>query len=222
MMTIKEPVWSIWNCSKCKPLKKRSFEDSKKAGEQLNMNMNPRTCPYKYIEFLDTGIIRRRIAYGDEQILGIKNWPPEEIIHCDGCGCDAPGLGLTCSECSVSLGEVHHITCDMETCPRCKEQLLLCNCFNLGSGNRDKAQLIRQGEPIDYIIWDGSWMDKSAIQGHEHAALKGLYNIVNEGNHKIVYKHVTFYKKLPRNVKEVTGDQEKEIEQEILAGHIGR
>jgi hypothetical protein len=147
-----EPVYSTWPCSKCKPLKTRSIEDSKKADEPLKINMNPISCPYKYIQFLDTGFMQHRIAYGDEQSLGNKNGPPEEIIHCDDWGCDAPGLELTCSHCGVSLGEVHHIRCGKETCPRCKAQLFLCNCCNLGSGNRDKTQLIREGEPTDYIM----------------------------------------------------------------------
>jgi hypothetical protein len=33
-----------------------------------------------------------------------------------------------CHDCNVIAGQYHHIGCDMEICPKCKHQLISCNC----------------------------------------------------------------------------------------------
>ncbi len=33
-----------------------------------------------------------------------------------------------CHDCGIVNGNTHHYGCDMEQCPRCKEQLIGCNC----------------------------------------------------------------------------------------------
>ena len=33
-----------------------------------------------------------------------------------------------CHDCNVERGEVHHRMCDAETCPRCRDQLISCEC----------------------------------------------------------------------------------------------
>jgi hypothetical protein len=35
-----------------------------------------------------------------------------------------------CHDCGVKEGEIHHIGCDMEICPKCHKQLITCGCFN--------------------------------------------------------------------------------------------
>ena len=33
-----------------------------------------------------------------------------------------------CHDCGARTGQRHHFMCDMEQCPRCKNQLLTCDC----------------------------------------------------------------------------------------------
>ena len=35
-----------------------------------------------------------------------------------------------CHDCGVKKGYFHHFRCDVEQCPRCKKQLLSCNCLD--------------------------------------------------------------------------------------------
>jgi hypothetical protein len=42
---------------------------------------------------------------------------------------DWPGYrALTCPDCGVGRGGIHHPGCDIEQCPRCHEQLITCDC----------------------------------------------------------------------------------------------
>jgi hypothetical protein len=52
-----------------------------------------------------------------------------------------------CSDCGVREGELHKENCDMERCPKCKGQLLLCDCNFQGTSNDGKFLLI-EGKPF--------------------------------------------------------------------------
>jgi hypothetical protein len=42
---------------------------------------------------------------------------------------DWPGYGATaCPDCAVAPGGIHHFGCDIEQCPRCREQFITCDC----------------------------------------------------------------------------------------------
>lgn len=44
---------------------------------------------------------------------------------------DAPTeerVKMRCPDCNALFGEYHHAGCDAEACPKCKEQLLSCDC----------------------------------------------------------------------------------------------
>lgn len=34
-----------------------------------------------------------------------------------------------CHDCTVALGQLHHLGCDMEICPSCGGQFMLCGCL---------------------------------------------------------------------------------------------
>ena len=36
-----------------------------------------------------------------------------------------------CGDCGVVAGEYHHIYCDMERCPKCRSQLISCDCEDI-------------------------------------------------------------------------------------------
>ena len=35
----------------------------------------------------------------------------------------------SCGDCGVDPGGLHHVGCEFETCPRCREALALCDCW---------------------------------------------------------------------------------------------
>ena len=35
-----------------------------------------------------------------------------------------------CHDCGIKHGEIHHLGCDVERCPRCREQLITCYCWD--------------------------------------------------------------------------------------------
>lgn len=39
-----------------------------------------------------------------------------------------PLLDKRCPDCNANVGEYHHYGCDMEDCPRCGQQLIICDC----------------------------------------------------------------------------------------------
>ena len=48
-----------------------------------------------------------------------------------------------CHDCGVPIGQIHHITCDMETCPRCSDQLLKCECCLVALADLTPKKLMR-------------------------------------------------------------------------------
>lgn len=76
------------------------------------LDVNTTTCTKKYLK---RGGVRRfeRIPYYNEY----RKEPHQ------------------CHDCGIQLGGIHHLGCDMEICPRCKEmgeehsQLISCGCF---------------------------------------------------------------------------------------------
>lgn len=73
-----------------------------------------------------------------------------DMLHSDGCGCSMIQIGdfkymrvkvgdqtdlyedhdsnSRCYDCNALYGHYHHIGCDVERCPKCGEQLFLCDC----------------------------------------------------------------------------------------------
>jgi hypothetical protein len=49
------------------------------------------------------------------------------------------GLTSVCGVCGVPLGSFHHPGCDVEECPKCHEQLLICDCERNHDGNRNST-----------------------------------------------------------------------------------
>src|SRR4051794_19519550 len=64
----------------------------------------------------DDGEPRQRIALGDESADWWVGNPPHTACH----------------DCKVVTGQIDHIGCDMEQCPKCQEQLLGCACEIVG------------------------------------------------------------------------------------------
>jgi hypothetical protein len=49
-----------------------------------------------------------------------------------------------CPDCGVASGGKHHPTCDHEICPRCKAQLITCNCFDVEAGQSNENSRLRR------------------------------------------------------------------------------
>ena len=54
-----------------------------------------------------------RVRYGDEKLISGHDWGGER-----------------CHDCSVRRGQYHTDHCDVEVCPKCRTQLLSCDCFD--------------------------------------------------------------------------------------------
>jgi len=42
----------------------------------------------------------------------------------------APSENEACHDCNAMPGQYHHPGCDMEECPKCGNQLLMCDCWD--------------------------------------------------------------------------------------------
>ena len=65
-----------------------------------------KSCTYPYLRFSDGKIIKRNTSYFD--------------------------LNEQCHDCGIENkeGNIHHLRCDVEECPRCKRQLISCDCLS--------------------------------------------------------------------------------------------
>jgi len=60
----------------------------------------------------DNGTEFERVKYGNEE----ESWGADE--------------GHRCHDCNCSPGQLHHLGCDVERCPKCGNQLISCGCFS--------------------------------------------------------------------------------------------
>lgn len=79
---------------------------------------NANTCTFPYLQFDDGKILKRNTTYFDNNDF------------CHDCGIEN------------KKGNLHHYGCDMERCPRCKGQLIGCDCNN----DQDKIPLISKSK----------------------------------------------------------------------------
>ena len=54
-------------------------------------------------------------------------------------------MPYTCGDCGNKKGEYHTANCDIERCPKCKGQLLTCDCGLVISPNNEKYLIGKGG-----------------------------------------------------------------------------
>lgn len=74
------------------------------------------TCTFPYLQFSNGKTYKRNTSYFDDN------------ERCHDCGIENKN------------GMIHHFGCDMERCPRCKGQLISCNC--LATNDHEGQELI--------------------------------------------------------------------------------
>lgn len=64
----------------------------------------------------------------------------------------------SCPDCGCKTGEYHLKSCDIERCPKCKMQLLSCDCPFTMIAEDDSALFIKEGgRRYNRFKWDGNW-----------------------------------------------------------------
>ena len=65
-----------------------------------------------------------RVKFGKKIYLRLK-FSTAESEDGDGCALES---NQRCHDCGCKVREFHHPGCDMERCPRCRDQIISCNC----------------------------------------------------------------------------------------------
>lgn len=68
-----------------------------------------------------------------QEMLGYVSCSQERLLLIDGSyGRRRVGGagGSHCGDCAAPRGGLHHPGCDMERCPRCRGQLIMCGCWD--------------------------------------------------------------------------------------------
>jgi hypothetical protein len=72
-------------------------------------------------QVMDTGVGCKISHYRNSKGIKTARIPYGEELH--GWDCSIP-----CHDCGVIAGQFHHPGCDVEECPLCNRQLLMCDC----------------------------------------------------------------------------------------------
>ncbi len=80
--------------------------------------MTPCKFCEKPMELVTGCTANEKIPYPDREILDPLPFAP----------CIEDGMER-CAHCFVVVGERHHVSCDLERCPRCKDYLASCPCM---------------------------------------------------------------------------------------------
>jgi hypothetical protein len=102
-MTTQEGELCVWGCFYCKPIRTLPKEEQiVNQGNTYSLIMPP-TCPYEYVKIEGRYYKRDRGNIFDDM---------------------SDESGESCHDCGVIYGNVHHVGCDSERCPKCRGQIL--------------------------------------------------------------------------------------------------
>lgn len=83
------------------------------------LHINPQMCSYIHVEV--EGKVYRRVVEDERR----EYWK------------DLPRY---CHDCGIAYGNIHHVACDIEVCPKCDGQFIACDChrgrYFMGRGDR--------------------------------------------------------------------------------------
>lgn len=70
-----------------------------------------------------------------------------------------------CHDCGCKVGENHQPGCDTERCPKCKGQLISCDCFRIGDNGRFDEKAYQKAGPEK---WSGIMYEEAHKYCEEH------------------------------------------------------
>lgn len=59
--------------------------------------------------------------------------------------------GQQCGDCGVPRGALHHPGCDIESCPRCRQQALSCDCIDMEEERTDESDWVEINHAIEIV-----------------------------------------------------------------------
>lgn len=88
------------------------------------MNRGTGCTLVSYDDFAD-GHLYKRIPFGEE----IRYCDTSESVEAAMIRIIGPNWrDFDCGDCNCSVGQLHHVGCDLEECPRCHGQAIICGC----------------------------------------------------------------------------------------------
>jgi hypothetical protein len=123
------PVWSLYRCEICEPVEQTVMQtspDIRILGGTRGTIKNPPLCPYIFVR-INGKLYNRSKRFSSSSLRFLKRFE-DEYNKIDSDQYRQNILIPRCVGCGIPYGQVHHIGCTNEQCPKCGNQFIECGC----------------------------------------------------------------------------------------------